>query len=483
MTTAATDRFDSATDTRLETDSLGEYPLPADALYGIHAARANDNFPLTGHPLSRYPDLIRALAQVKLAAAEANQGLGLMSEHKLTAIQSAVQALMAGDHHDAFIVDAIQGGAGTSTNMNANEVIANLGLRRLGHAPGAYPHLHPINDVNQSQSTNDTYPTAVKLAVLTQSEPLLDAMHKLHSTLIQKSDTFDHILKIGRTQLQEAVPMTLGQEFRAFATAIKEEMESVLGSQHGLLKVHLGGTAVGTGINCPAEFGALAVRALNDRTGLDFQLVDDRIFATSDTSALVTVSNALKRLAIVLSKISNDLRLLSSGPRAGFAEIRLPARQAGSSIMPGKVNPVIPEAVSQVAYHVVGNDTAVTMAAESAQLQLNAMLPLVTYKVMDSLAVLTSALNMLTELCIDGIEANETRCRDHLEASAGLVTALCPVIGYDRAARIVKRQQRTREPLLDVVRAESGLSAEALGDLLDPALLVQAQPIRPPAPG
>lgn len=483
MTTAATDRLDSATDTRLETDSLGDFALPANALYGIHAARARDNFPLTGQPLARFPDLIRALAQVKLAAAQANHGLGLMSEHKLTAIQAAVHTLIRGDHHDAFIVDIIQGGAGTSTNMNANEVIANLGLHHLGQAPGNYDRLHPINDVNQSQSTNDTYPTAVKLAVLTQTEPLLDAMHKLHSALIQKSDAFDHILKIGRTQLQEAVPMTLGQEFRAFATAVKAEMESILGSQRGLLKVHLGGTAIGTGINCPAEFGALAVKALNDQTGLDFQLADDRIFATSDTGALVTVSNALKRLGIVLSKISNDLRLLSSGPQAGFAEIRLPARQAGSSIMPGKVNPVIPEAVSQVAYHVVGNDTAVTMAAESAQLQLNAMLPLITCKVMDSLDVLISATHMLTDLCVDGIEANEARCRDHLEASAGLVTALCPVIGYDRAARIVKRHQRTREPLLDIVRAESDLTAGQLDDLLDPTLLVQAQPIRPPAHG
>lgn len=483
MNQAATDRTDLSLDTRLEHDGLGERQLPATALFGIHTLRACDNFPLTGQPLSRFPDLVRALARVKGAAAQANHDLGLLAHHKLAAVLSAEQTLLSGHHHDAFVVDAIQGGAGTSTNMNANEVIANLGLRHLGHPCGDYAQLHPINDINQSQSTNDTYPTAVKLATLTRSEPLLESMHKLHSALMQKAKTFAPILKTGRTQLQDAVPMTLGQEFHAFATAIREEIDSVRTSREGLLKIHLGGTAIGTGINCPSEFGALATEALNDRTGMAFRLVEDPIFATSDTSALITMSHSMKRLALVLSKISNDLRLLSSGPQAGFAEIRLPARQAGSSIMPGKVNPVIPEAVSQVAYQVVGNDAAVTMAAEAAQLQLNAMLPLITYKVMDSLDVLNAAIDMLTDHCITGIEANETRCREHLEASAGLVTALCPVIGYDRAARIVKRQQRTGEPLLDAVTAESGLTAAELGELLNPAMLVQAQPIRRPVPG
>ncbi|MBU0811376.1 MAG: aspartate ammonia-lyase, partial [Gammaproteobacteria bacterium] len=362
----------SAASFRLEKDLLGSLDVPADAYYGIQTLRAVRNFHLSGVPLSHFPKLVVALAMVKQAAADANRELGHLSGAKHTAISQACAHLIRGEHHDQFVVDMIQGGAGTSTNMNANEVIANLALEYMGHAKGEYRHLHPNNDVNMAQSTNDAYPTAIRLGLLLGHDTLLASLDSLVQAFAGKSGEFAHILKMGRTQLQDAVPMTLGQEFRAFATTLGEDLEHLrLIAPQLLVEVNLGGTAIGTGINADPSYQALAVQRLATISGHPLKPAADLIEATSDMGAFVTFSSMLKRLAVKLSKICNDLRLLSSGPRTGINEINLPPRQPGSSIMPGKVNPVIPEAVNQVAFEVIGNDLALTMAAEAGQLQLN----------------------------------------------------------------------------------------------------------------
>ena len=459
----------STAEKREEKDLLGSLAVPADAYYGIQTLRAMNNFQLSDMPLSHYPQLIVALAMVKQAAASTNHQLGYLESPRYSAIAQACQAIVAGDHHDQFVVDMIQGGAGTSTNMNANEVIANLGLEFLGHAKGEYQHLHPNNDVNMAQSTNDAYPTAIRLGLLLDHGILLQSLAELRDAFSAKAEEFAKVLKMGRTQLQDAVPMTLGQEFQAFASSLSADLARIEQQAPALLReVNIGGTAIGTGINTDPRYQQLAVDELAKISGQPLAPAEDLIAATSDMSDFVQLSGMLKRLAVKLSKISNDLRLLSSGPRAGFNEINLPARQPGSSIMPGKVNPVIPEAVNQVAFEVIGNDLTLTMAAEAGQLQLNVMEPLITYKLFDSVRLLSRAMTMLREQCVEGITANEARCRTMVEESIGLVTALNPYIGYENATRIAKQALATNTGILELVRQEGLLDEATLTAALHP---------------
>jgi len=455
------------TNTRQEKDLLGTTSVPADALYGIQTQRAIDNFNLSGVAINHFPEMIRALATVKQACAIANNQLGLLSTEKFNAVTTACEELKQGQHHEAFLVDMIQGGAGTSTNMNANEVIANLALKNLGHSLADYKYLHPNDDVNQSQSTNDVYPTAVRLAILMSHGALVDSLKSLRDAMAVKADEFSHVIKMGRTQLQDAVPMSLGQEFQSYATTLNEDVDRIAHLSELLTEVNLGGTAIGTGINAHHEFGEMSVAALRELSGFPMVLASDLIEASSDMGAFVLFSSMLKRLSIKLSKISNDLRLLSMGPRAGLGEINLPAQQPGSSIMPGKINPVIPEAVSQVAYKIIGHDLSVTMAAEAGQLQLNAMEPLIAYSVLDSIALLTKAMHMFEHKCISGITANVEHCRAQVNNSIGIITAVTPYIGYENASRIAKLALVSGRAVLDIVREEGLLSEEKLLEVTD----------------
>ncbi|ENA33936.1 MULTISPECIES: aspartate ammonia-lyase [Pseudomonas] len=458
---------------RLEKDLLGTLEVPAEAYYGIQTLRAVNNFRLSGVTLSHYPKLVVALAMVKQAAAEANYRLGYLPGDKYEAIVMACTKIINGEYHDQFVVDMIQGGAGTSTNMNANEVIANVALEVLGHGKGEYKYLHPNNDVNMAQSTNDAYPTAIRLGLLLGHDTLLSSLESLIESLSGKAVEFASVLKMGRTQLQDAVPMTLGQEFRAFATTLGEDLGKLKTIAPDLLtEVNLGGTAIGTGINADPGYQTLAVRSLAEISGQPLKPAADLIEATSDMGAFVLFSGMLKRLAVKLSKICNDLRLLSSGPRTGINEINLPARQPGSSIMPGKVNPVIPEAVNQVAFEVIGNDLALTLAAEGGQLQLNVMEPLIAYKIFDSIRLLKRAMDMLREHCIDGITANVDRCRELVEHSIGLVTALNPYIGYENSTRIARMALETGRGVLELVREENLLDEMTLADILRPENMI-----------
>ncbi|WP_299259252.1 aspartate ammonia-lyase [uncultured Kushneria sp.] len=464
---------DSTPGVRQEKDLLGMLDVPADAYYGIQTLRAVNNFHLSGVPLSHYPRLVVALAMVKQAAAEANHHLGHLDEQRFRAIHEASQCIIDGHYHDQFVVDMIQGGAGTSTNMNANEVIANVGLEILGRAKGGYYHLHPNNDVNMSQSTNDAYPTAIRLGLLLGHDALLDSLEQLCESFAERGKAFADVLKMGRTQLQDAVPMTLGQEFQAFATTLGEDLGHLRQQVPPLLReVNLGGTAIGTGINADPGYQHVAVNLLARISGQPLVPATDLIEATSDMGAFVLFSGMLKRLAVKLSKICNDLRLLSSGPRTGLNEINLPARQPGSSIMPGKVNPVIPEAVNQVAFEVIGNDLALTMAAEAGQLQLNVMEPLIAYKIFDSIRLLTRAMDMLREQCIVGITANRAHCQALVEASIGLVTALNPYIGYENSTRIAQQALVSGRGVLELVREEQLLDEETLQDILRPENMI-----------
>jgi len=423
---------------RTEEDSLGTKELSADCLWGIHTERAIENFPISGIPVAHFPEFVRSLAWVKKAAARANLALGALEAGKAETIAAVCDEIIAGAHHDQFRVDMIQGGAGTSTNMNANEVIANLGLIRMGHVAGDYGHLHPNDDVNRSQSTNDVYPTAMRLAIVSQCAPFQDAQRRLSAAFAERAGAFAEVRKIGRTQLQDAVPMTLGQEFAGFAATLDEDIEIIGRLSQLLLEVNLGGTAIGTRVNTPDGYPERAVAELAKVSGLPTKLAANLIEASSDTGAYVTFSGVLKRIAVKLSKICNDLRLLSSGPRSGFNEIRLPAVQAGSSIMPGKINPVIPEVVNQVAFQVIGNDLTVTMAAEAGQLQLNAMEPIIVLNVLQSMRILMQAMDTLAERCVAGIEANVEQCEGMLENSLVLATMLVPHIGYAKAAKVAK---------------------------------------------
>ncbi|WOJ89523.1 aspartate ammonia-lyase [Methylocapsa polymorpha] len=453
--------------TRSEHDLLGEAEIPADAYWGVHTLRAVENFPITGIPIGHFPELVRALVLVKQAAARANRRLGQLPAEKAEAIERACD-LIAKDTRflNQFVVDAVQGGAGTSTNMNANEVVANAALELMGRRRGDYAALHPIDDVNMAQSTNDAYPTALCLALIFASEPLVQALQELAFAFKAKAVEFFDVLKIGRTQLQDAVPMTLGQEFDAYHTTIKEDIDRLREAAALFREVNLGATAIGTGINSDPRYASLAVVELARLSGQPLILAPNLIEATSDMGAFVLFSGVLKRIAVKLSKICNDLRLLASGPRAGFGEIHLPPMQAGSTIMPGKVNPVIPEVVSQVAYLVIGHDLTVTMCAEAGQLQLNAFGPTIGYCILTSLRMLTAAIDTLTRRCVNGIEADRARCLSLVEDSIGLVTALAPVLGYETCSRIARRALDEGRPVAEIILEEHLLTETQLTDVL-----------------
>ena len=445
---------------RQEHDFIGVKTIPPAAYWGIHTARAVENFPITGHTVAQMPELIRAFAFVKKAAAHANLGLGTLNETQATAIAQACDDLIAGQLHDQFVVDVIQGGAGTSTNMNANEVIANRALEHLGLPKGRYDVVHPNDHVNASQSTNDAYPTALKLATWFGIQELLSALAGLRGAFEGKAREFAPILKIGRTQLQDAVPMTLGQEFTAFASMIADDEKRLRESAYLMCEVNLGGTAIGTGINAPVGYVAAVIPKLAELSGVPVTPAADMIAATADTGAFVDISGILKRIASKLSKISNDLRLLSSGPQAGVGDIRLPARQAGSSIMPGKVNPVIPEVMNQVCFEVIGNDVAITMAAEAGQMQLNAFEPLMGWALHKSLTHLARACHTLQVNCVEGIEANQGLLDLRIAESITLVTALNPIIGYEKAASIAKAAMASGKTIA-VTAEELGIMDQA----------------------
>ncbi|HBI81460.1 MAG TPA: aspartate ammonia-lyase [Bacteroidales bacterium] len=459
--------------TRLEHDLLGEREVPAEYYYGVQTLRALENFNITGVILNFYPDLIDALAMVKQAAAEANAELGLLDLKIKDAIVSACIEITNGKFHNQFVVDMIQGGAGTSTNMNANEVIANRALEILGYSKGQYQYCHPLNHVNMSQSTNDAYPTAVKIALINSNKKLVRVLETLIESLRSKAAEFAHVIKIGRTQLQDAVPMTLGQEFEAYAVTLSEEVERLNQNVHLFLEVNMGATAIGTGINSDPDYPEKVVKHLRRITGLDIVLASNLVEATQDTGAFVMYSSAVKRLAVKLSKISNDLRLLSSGPRAGLNEINLPPMQPGSTIMPGKVNPVIPEVVNQIAFKVIGNDLTITLAAEGGQLELNVFEPVIVQSLFESIEMLKNGMNTLKYRCIDGITANEEHCRSMVYNSIGLVTALNPYIGYEASTQLAKEALVSNRSVYELVLQKGLLTKEQLDTILAPENMVK----------
>lgn len=467
---------------RAESDSLGEVRIPADALWGIHTARAQANFPLTGHPCGRLRDLVWAYGAVKLAACRANAELGLLSQGRRRAIEQACRELMRGDHDGHIVVDRVQGGAGTSTNMNVNEVLANRALVLLGHAPGSYDVIDPLDHVNRSQSTNDTYPTAVRLAVHRAVERLVPALGRLADAFAARAEDFRDIVKVGRTQLQDAVPMTLGQEFAGFAETVREDAARLEDLLPHLREVNLGATAIGTGITAPDGYRERAVAELGEVTGYPLTSARDLVEATSDTGVFVLASGLLKRTAVKLSKIGSDLRLLSSGPQAGLQEIALPPVQAGSSIMPGKVNPVVPEAVNQAAFLVVGADASVTMAAEAGQLQLNAFGPVIAACLLDSADLLARTADVLADRCVSGIRADGEALTARTRGSLAAATGLTPLLGYARTAELVKEALSTRRTLSELVLERGLLDEERLAAALAVENLTGARrdPAEPP---
>jgi aspartate ammonia-lyase len=456
------------TQTRLEHDLLGEREVPAERYYGIQTLRALENFNLTGIPIAHYPRLVNSLAYIKKAAALANAELGLLEAPLAQAITQACDVLIAGRYHAEFVVDVLQGGAGTSTNMNANEVIANLALEGMGYEKGRYDVLHPLNHVNMSQSTNDVYPTALRLTLSQKMDGLLREMEGLRLDLAAKGDEFGDVIKMGRTQLQDAVPMTLGQEFGAWAVTVGEDMARVGEAQALIHEINMGATAIGTGLNAHPDYAALVTVRLAEISGVPVIQSQNLVEATQDSGAYVQLSGVLKRVAVKLSKICNDLRLLSSGPRAGLNEINLPPMAPGSSIMPGKVNPIIPEVVNQVAFDVIGNDLTITMAAEAGQLELNAMEPVIAYKLFTSLDLLGRACRTLSERCIRGITANREVCRRMVENSIGLVTALNPYIGYEKSSEIANLALSTGGSVYEIVLQKGYLTKTELDDILSP---------------
>ena len=453
--------------TRIEKDLIGYREINNNDYYGVQTLRALENFNLTQSKVGNFPHLIKALAMVKLACAEANYNLKSLDQTKFEAIEYSCNQLIRGNFHDQFPIDMMQGGAGTSTNMNANEVLANVALEYMGHSKGQYQYLHPNNDINMSQSTNDVYPTAIRLGLLLNLDELNLPFNNLILSFRNKSQEFAHILKMGRTQLQDAVPMTLGQEFGAFAVTLQKDLEQINTLIPNVLAyMNLGGTAIGTGITTEYNYRELAIQALAKISGKKIKSSPDLIEATSDMGDFVLLSGLLKRTATKLSKIANDLRLLSSGPRTGINEINLEARQPGSSIMPGKVNPVIPEAMNLACFQIIANDLAVTLAAEAGQLQLNAMEPLIAFKLFESMDLLGNAMAMFQTKCIDTITANPEHCKALVENSIGIVTALNPYLGYETTTRIAKTANETGQSVLALVQNEGLLSAQVLDDIL-----------------
>lgn len=466
--------------TRIEHDLIGEREVPAEAYWGIHTLRAKENFPISDIPISRSPFLVNALAAVKQAAAAANHELGLLDGERFNAIRQACQEIGDGSLHDEFPIDVIQGGAGTSTNMNANEVIANRALEIMGKLKADYDVIHPNEHVNMSQSTNDVYPTAVKIALALSCESLQEAVAELVTSFERKAHEFHDVLKMGRTQMQDAVPMTLGQEFGTFERMIDAERARLSHAVERMYEINLGATAIGTQLNAPEGYVALSCQHLATITGLPLTSADDLIESTQDCSGFVQLSGALKQLAIKLSKICNDLRLLSSGPRAGVNAVDLPAVQAGSSIMPGKVNPVIPEVVNQVAFQVMGHDQTVSAAAEAGQLQLNAFEPVICYSLSAGIYRLREAVRTFARRCVDGISANVDLLRAEVSNSIGLVTALNPYIGYSAASEVARESLETGRAVADLVLEKELMPKEQLEQVLRPEVLARLAP-RPEA--
>lgn len=465
--------------TRLEHDLLGDRAVPHDAYYGVHTLRAVENFPITGTPISIYPELVRALASIKLAAARSNADLGLLDTVRRDAIVLACEEVRAGRLLDQFVVDVIQGGAGTSTNMNANEVIANRALEIMGHAKGEYQFLHPNEHVNMSQSTNDVYPTALKITGYAGILQLVEAMAYLRIAFEAKAEEFKDIIKMGRTQLQDAVPMTLGQEFSTYAVMLGEDEQRLKEAVLLICEINMGATAIGTGINAHPDYGRVVCQHLREVTGIPVVTASNLIEATQDCGSFVQLSGVLKRVAVKLSKTCNDLRLLSSGPRVGLGEINLPAMQAGSSIMPGKVNPVIPEVVNQIAFEVIGNDVTVSFAAEAGQLQLNAFEPIIAHSIFKSVNHLRAGCITLADRCVKGITANKEHLRQGVERSIGIVTALNPYIGYANATQIASEALSTGRSVYDLVLEKNLLTREELEEILDPRILTAPRAITP----
>lgn len=457
---------------RLESDSIGEMEVPGEAYYGVQALRANENFPITGNSLN--PDFIKNMARIKRAAAITNMRAGRLKPEIANAIESACNEVVCGMFASEFIVDGIQGGAGTSANMNMNEVIANRAIEMLCGKKGDYSIVHPNDHVNMAQSTNDVIPTAGKLTVLDLLKKLEKSLKKLDSTLYKKADEFDGVIKIGRTQLEDAVPMRLGQSFHAYATMIERDIDRIAKAKKEMYAVNMGATAIGTGINTSEYYFDHIVPTLAKVSGYPLVQADDLFDATENLDGFVRVSSCLKACAVNLSKMCNDLRILASGPKAGFGEITLPAMQNGSSIMPGKVNPVIPEVVSQVAFHIIGHDVTITMAAEAGQMELNAFEPVVFYNLFDSITTLTHAVDTLTDNCIIGITANKERCQKLLDASVGITTALCPYIGYKKAASLAKESLRTGIPVKKLVLKHGLMKEKQLDVVLDPYAMTEA---------
>ena len=461
--------------TRTERDLLGDKEVPDDAYFGVQTARAMENFQISGIPISLYPDFIASFALVKIAAAKANRDCHVITSEVCEGIESAAHEIVQGKLLEQFSVDVIQGGAGTSTNMNVNEVIANRALELMGYEKGDYQHCRPNDDVNASQSTNDAYPTALKLTMLTSNQRLLAELKRLVAAFRAKGQEFENVLKMGRTHLQDAVPMTLGQEFEAFALTIEGEIDGLETGARMLLHINMGGTAVGTGLNAPSGYSGKVVKYLRKETGFPFELAPNLVEATSDTQGFVTYSAHLRSLAIKLIKVCNDLRLMASGPRSGFSEINLPERQPGSSIMPGKVNPVIPEVVNQVCFKIMGNDLTVSMAAQAAQLQLNVMEPVIAASVLESIRMMMNGSATLRNNCIRGITANHEECRHYVDHSVGVVTALVPVLGYKPSTALAAEALKTGKGLVELI-CEKGLLTEAqIEEVLEPERMAWPQ--------
>lgn len=470
----AQDLNSSALEMRTEHDMLGEMDIPLHLRYGIQTARALENFPISGVAIGQFPSLVKALGIVKKAAAAGNFAENNLTQQQFDAICLACDDVISGALNDDFVVDVYQGGAGTSTNMNANEVIANRALEHLGKPHGSYDVIHPNEDINRSQSTNDIYPTSVKLAIILSSQELLNALSILIASFDKKASEFKNHVKLGRTQLQDAVPMTLGQEFNAYASIFKDDVVRLKEAVQQLTEVNLGGTAIGTCINASQAYIDASFENLRKFSGVEMTPAKDMIAASWDMSAFITYSGVLKRIASKLSKVCNDLRLMSCGPRGGIGEIKLPAQQPGSSIMPGKVNPVIPESVNQVCFQVIGLDVAVTMAAEAGQFQLNAFEPLIAYNILASIQLLSNASVNLVEKCVDGIEANVEACREMAETCTTLATALVPVMGYNAAIRIAKTALNDGISVKEAAIAE-GLDPALASELLEPMRMTNAQ--------
>ena len=458
---------------RVESDLIGELQVPIDAYYGVQTQRALNNYKISNTRMCDYPEYIIAMAYVKMAAAEANARLGVLDRGIADAIVAACKEIVGGKLWDQFPVDMMQGGAGTSVNMNANEVIANRALELMGHKKGEYQFCSPNDHVNCAQSTNDAYPSAFRYTFVRMNRNLVVALEKLIAAFRAKGDEFADVLKMGRTQLQDAVPMTSGQEFHAFATNLKEELANLERNVVLLKEINMGGTAIGTGLNAVPGFAELCTKLMSEFSGDQFELAEDRVEATPDTGAYVSYSAALKRLAVKLSKICNDLRLMASGPRCGLHEINLPPMAPGSSIMPGKVNPVIPEVTNQVCFKVIGNDTTVAFAAEAGQLQLNVMEPVIAESILESQTWLTNAMNTLRERCVDGITVNADHCYEMVKNSIGIVTALNPYIGYKASTKVAKEALESGRSVYDLVLEHGLMSKEKLDEALDPAAMTR----------